>query len=231
MRKNTILFLLLICSNTVANRLEDLAVDLTIHIIEKNFIKAQSDIQNGADPNYQPTRKLKSTPLAAALWTTDPSETQYLKLLIENGADVNIPQMVNFDITTDQAPQEGISPLFFAVAKGNYEKKLNILLEAGADPNVTYQGNTPLRWAIKHKAIKLIKPLLKAGARTTNADHTLAQQLNLPTEIQNLLMPTLQKESVRKIVEDIKSGRIQLEDITRTLPLQLVELVKESLAQ
>lgn len=82
--------------------------------------------------------------------------TEVIKLLIENGINVNNQDKI------------GWTPLFYASVKGDI-KLFNTLIELKADPNIRDKNNhTSLFFALDNKHIDLAKSLLKHGAKWNN---------------------------------------------------------------
>lgn len=91
------------------------------------------------------------TPLSLSAYFGNEDVTRYLLL---NGADPNIPSQNGYHVY----------PLHSAVAS-NYTMLAKMLLEAGADINITQQsGATPLHSAANNGNIELLIVLLEAGA-------------------------------------------------------------------
>ncbi len=75
-----------------------------------------------------------------------------LKRLIDKGGDVNARN------------QDGITPLDFAIAKGDVEF-IKLLIDKGGDVNARNQdGITPLHWAIAKGDVEIVRVLLASGA-------------------------------------------------------------------
>lgn len=126
-----------------------------------NFVKYQIGYANSL-LTYHPIQKAKylddannvGTPLFRAVKDLFP---YHVKILIDHGADVNIPHPVNKK-----------TPLMRAVLDTN-EAKTDMLLKAGADPNTTHpvDGETAIMKAIRTGSEPIIRLLLKAGAHIT----------------------------------------------------------------
>lgn len=169
-------------------------------------------INEGADPNarfpytigdwVQGELNFKEfTPLSIATYYKNPKK---IKVLIENKADVNA-----------QIDQTGDTPLTILIAEsGDKEKEVTesvrLLLEAGADPNITRyrqgvsfgaDGISPLHLAVAWEYEEVVKQLLEAGAdpNYTSSDHgrsenaygvtplSLAAGINDPTIFKTLI--------------------------------------------
>lgn len=94
------------------------------------------------------------TPL---IWAAGHEQPNAVKVLLEHHADPNIE--------TD----DGITPLFSAVAAGSVPC-VELLIQAGANVNVTAGGATPLHVAADNGNPELIKCLIKAGADVNVTD-------------------------------------------------------------
>ena len=82
-----------------------------------------------------------------------------LKRLIDKGGDVNARN------------QDGITPLHWAIAKGDVEI-VRVLLASGADINVTdAEGITPLHWVAYKGYEVIVKVLVIAGADIKATDN------------------------------------------------------------
>lgn len=113
-------------------------------------------IQEGHQVNQLELYLNPHTPLILAIQN---DHIQVIEVLIEKGADVNLPSI------------SGVAPLHFAVWRGNIEA-CRRLVEAGADIRKnTRTGWTPLHYAARHGRLEIISYLLEAGcdidAKTT----------------------------------------------------------------
>ena len=86
---------------------------------------------------------------------TNPAKLENARVLIENGADLNV---------LDKIRQS--TPLGYATRAGEYELA-ELFLELGADPNLCGESWAhPLRWAGKKGHMKIAELLTRHGART-----------------------------------------------------------------
>ena len=102
-----------------------------------NIAHVRNLIKYGA--NINAVNKLGYTPLMCTLWYEKPGQLEKTKLLLELGANPNIPD------------KDGICALHIAVARSGmaqdgvkYGDIVKLLLEYGADVDVTHNGETPL---------------------------------------------------------------------------------------
>lgn len=65
----------------------------------------------------------------------------------------------------DAVDNSGYPILLTAIGNGDYAIALT-LIEAGADPNLSWEGMTPLMMAVRRDQPKLVEALLGAGAKT-----------------------------------------------------------------
>lgn len=115
----------------------------------------QALIEIGADPNVEFEGRM---PLSWAMWGVQPD---VLQCLIANGADTNL-----------RSGSNEMTALMTACQKRNIQF-VNTLLEAGADPNLTRDGQTALYVALGCPAI--VKILLAHGARVDVRDESREQ--------------------------------------------------------
>lgn len=94
------------------------------------------------------------TPL---VWAAGHGEQEAVKILLQHNSDPNA-------VTDDD-----ITPLLSAVASGSFPC-LELLIKAGANPNVSAGGATPLHIAADHGSSDLLSCLLEAGADPNIAD-------------------------------------------------------------
>ncbi len=86
-----------------------------------------------------------------------------VRLLLAVGTDAKAPVMDRDSIWF------GCNAVIFAAQSGSAEL-VELLLNAGASPNcVASDGNTPLSFAVEQQSPRMVKALLKAGARVTEA--------------------------------------------------------------
>jgi ankyrin repeat protein len=108
-------------------------------------------LDGGANPNPQPSRFGSMSPLD---WAVSMGTPDMVRLLVDRGASVN-----NMDL-------HGRTPLHGAAMKGNVEAA-RILLEAGADPNLSGEehSNSPLGFAATMGNTDMARLLLEHGAK------------------------------------------------------------------
>ena len=114
-------------------------------------------VEHGADVTFVPPGLGGWSPLDCAAHAAfpDPSvpRAEIVRYLLEQGADINRPD-----------PHWNVTPLTWAVWRGNVALALE-LLERGASPdNVTTWGTTPLHYAAQNNELELTRALLEAGA-------------------------------------------------------------------
>ncbi|GFP99379.1 ankyrin repeat and socs box protein 3 [Phtheirospermum japonicum] len=97
---------------------------------------------------------VSGTPLQSAA-TCGTGNIESIRFLLRRGADPNAVSPLS------------VPPLVLAIQCGSSEC-LELLLEAGANPNMTWRGLSPLAVAAKEDNTKLIKSLLAAGAEPNN---------------------------------------------------------------
>ena len=117
------------------------------------------------------TTDLKDEPANALHQAVADGDTERVKLLIAQGADVNArDEWTGVPVrTAGRVPVDsGFTPLYFAIWN-NEEESARILIEAGADVNK--HGNDgglgqlgPLGWAVWDANIAIVRMLIKAGA-------------------------------------------------------------------
>ena len=112
--------------------------------------KVERAIINGANVeafSYQDHRKD-----SALMWATRKGHSEVVKILLQNGADVNAKNLY------------GTTALMWSARKG-YPEVAEILLQSGAEVNDTNNyGSTALLWAAKYGNIEMIEVLLNNGA-------------------------------------------------------------------
>ncbi|NET58587.1 MAG: hypothetical protein F6K47_21260 [Symploca sp. SIO2E6] len=100
------------------------------------------------------------TPLQEAIDELDDGgSVQIVELLLQSQADVNAWDLL-----------QNSNPLLMAIW-GEHDDVLQILLQAGANPNIRDQeGNSPLRLSVEQENINMVKLLLEHGAKATIDD-------------------------------------------------------------
>ena len=140
---------------------------------------AQEAIEDGADVNAIVNER---TPFSAATWK---GQTEIVKLLIAEGADVN---------TKDERRE---TPLHWAVEYGHTEIA-ELLMAKDADVNAKdMHSKTPLHWAARKGSTQFIELLIAKGANV-NAKDSIEQkffQATLPSKERTPLdLATLHKQ-------------------------------------
>ncbi|XP_062179888.1 uncharacterized protein LOC133884474 [Phragmites australis] len=118
------------------------------------------------------------TPL---VWAAGHGQQDAVKLLLQHNAKPNTE--------TD----DGITPLLSAVAAGSLPC-LEVLIQAGADPNIRAGGATPLHIAADSGNMEIIKCLLKAGGDPNTCDDDGLKPIQVAAlrnnrEVVELLLP------------------------------------------
>ncbi|CAI9102678.1 OLC1v1000980C1 [Oldenlandia corymbosa var. corymbosa] len=108
-------------------------------------------ISRGVDVNLQSDA---GTPL---IWAAGHGQLDAVRLLLKHNANPNL------------GTEDDVTPLLSAVAAGSLPC-LELLIQAGADVNVTAGGATPLHIAADHGSPEMIECLLKAGADPNAGD-------------------------------------------------------------
>jgi len=168
----------------------------------------QALIDAGANVNLRDTY-LFQTP---AMWAAAANQAQILRILIDNGADVNaVSAVLDFrgvvdSTTAGDFPDGGLTALHHAARENSIPAAL-VLIESGADLNIQdSQGISPLRYAIINANIDLAKILVEAGADIN--DGALVDLLDVETR-------------------DLTFLRAEKNYVNQNSPMQLVELLLE----
>ncbi|MFY2559780.1 ankyrin repeat domain-containing protein [Corallococcus terminator] len=131
--------------------------DLLEAIVQHELERVRALLERGADPNLP--RDDGWRPLHVAIGQIGAGGTiDFIKLLLEHGADVNA-----WDANHHETPiLSAMEPPELEVAR--------VLLEAGADPNVRRSTHeSPLQLAVEHEHLEMTALLLRHGAgRTMN---------------------------------------------------------------
>jgi len=140
-------------------------------------------LENGADVNAKDN--IGSTPLHRVVVLDEESKRSNIaKVLIEHGADVNARN------------HQGLTPLHMATTLGEVDVT-KVLLENGADPNVTLQSLTPLHVAAFAGYPDIVELLLKHGADPSIRDSDGKTALDFARESN--------RKDVVKIIEEFIS--------------------------
>lgn len=159
--------------------------------VQSEYTNILSDvIAYGADVNFASARGN----FTALMWAAKLNKEKDVKLLIENGADINI------------VSSEGMSAVSYAASSGAAEC-ISLLLAAGANPNEISEGDmTPLLNCTIMNDAKSVEALIKGGAdinhQDSNGDTALmyAAWYNKNYDVSKLLIkygadPTLKNSS------------------------------------
>jgi ankyrin repeat protein len=138
-----------------------------------NLAAAQALLKAGAKVNAKETWGGQS----AVMWAAAQSQTEMLKLLIKNGADVNAQGAMRlWDRRTLSEPRPkdmnkgGLTALLYAAREGCTEC-IKILKDAGADLNATDPDRTgPLNMALMSQHFETAMALIKVGADVNQFD-------------------------------------------------------------
>ncbi len=130
-------------------------------------------IRQGADVNYQ-VDKTKETPLHNALAKAGrPYYFFVVKLLIENGAQINVSTVPGIETGAfmRDVRTKGETPLHRAAAYAD-ERIIQFLLDHGADKEAKdMNGDTPLSWASQHLRPGSVLALLSYGDHFISEKH------------------------------------------------------------
>ncbi|XP_054710172.1 LOW QUALITY PROTEIN: putative ankyrin repeat protein RF_1087 [Uloborus diversus] len=147
--------------------------------------------------------------------------------LLENGAIYDAVDMLN------RKPQEmaafvnlksvqNETPLHYAVWKG-YVEIVNILLQNGANPNLTGKnGCTPLHYAVKYSFLNIAKALLASGAVYDVVDYSGKKPLDFSEDksITNVL------QLLSKSFKNIKDGNSKfIHDLNKVKDISTIKAI------
>lgn len=175
-------------------------------LMNKEYDRAKNMVERGVDLNYLSG---EFTPLMCSI-----ENIEILKLLLENGADVN------------QANKMNMTALTMAVMINNTDA-VKLLLEYNADVNVvsTLNDQTPLMFAIQNKNETIIK-LLQGKFADINAKDSFGN-----TALMQAITPTgVNMEQIKYLINNTTQinefNDLGLSPLLKTVGLDLVELVK-----
>jgi len=80
-----------------------------------------------------------------------------LKKAIQKGDQKRIRELVARGVSINGVPDDTPAPLFIAVYRGNVDL-VKMMLELGADPQVTFHGEPPLRSALHAITLYELRP-------------------------------------------------------------------------
>lgn len=145
---------------------------------------------------------------------------QQVKDLIEQGADPNY--------LSEPDSYGGRSFILDLVVRNNLETT-KYLVSQGADPlHVSPNGDTPLRCAIRHGQVNIVKYLLKCGAKLTN-EH-LKEMLSIftgnPSDLYNMTKIMIENKLDINTKDD--NGQTLLFQAIGTENLKLLKLLVEN---
>ena len=157
-----------------------------------DFLKNQ--IENG----IAHVNERKSNGLALIHTAVSKNQLEVVKMLTEKGANLNL-QAKGFGL------QE--SPLHLATYKGNNDI-VNLLLQNGADPDVSVNGVTPLHFGIYNNDLTTIDLLIKKTVNDDSKDDSRGfTPLHCAVSVQeNLRMPTIFEKSLHMVHEAPKEN-------------------------
>lgn len=158
------LFILIISVGVFAQESsEDIAEDLIEACMKGDLKSVKHHLSNGASVNSK-TGYGKTPSRTAIMWAASRGKKEIVRLLIENGAEINSQDDWKGNMTRPEGT-EGWTPLIFA-ADSDHEEVVNLLIENGADVNVkTKSGVTALSLAKLWRNEAMIKMLKRAGAK------------------------------------------------------------------
>ncbi len=143
------------------------------------------------------------------MWAAKCNSFNTTAILIENGADTNLPELLN-----------KTSPLMLA-ARYNSSKVAKLLIDKKTDINDSDAlGNTALIYAVQYNSKETIRILIENGADISTKNFYNKTALDIAKENNNIDMVTLLENAIRKNTAHIKtnSENINLKDIEINLP-------------
>ncbi len=155
---------------------------LLIKAVQENRISdAKAAIEKGGNVNFSDENNA-----SILMWATWKTETDFVKFLIEKGADYTIKGIIQITETSHYGNLTGI-----AAAEGN-EELLRFLIDEikiDVDDTEPQHGTTPrwtaLQWAISKSNTKIIKYLLEKGANP-NPSYSHTTALHICIQKQNI---------------------------------------------
>ncbi len=150
-------------------------------IESNNTLKVKLALKNGEDPNQQIEDFINSLFFAIS----QKASFQTIKLLIENGVDIN------------ETTQEGVGILDEAIILGDIEFIEYLLLRKKFNPNKTKRKSnfTPLMQAASYGVIDIAKLLLKYGADIMYKDNVQLNAIDYAKKLQQKKMQAFLKEA------------------------------------
>ena len=142
---------------------EDVADDLIEACMKGDIKSVKQHLANGVKVNAK-TGSGKTPNRTAIMWAASRGKKEIVRLLIENGAEINSKDDWKGNTTRPEGT-EGWTEIIFA-ADSDHEEVVEILIEGGADVNIkSKSGITALSLAKLWKNEEMIKMLKRAGAK------------------------------------------------------------------
>lgn len=217
-------------------------------IFKKDFEISSFLLKKGADPNFAPDEPIRNSPVPHLISATPlfmavvRSELQIVNLLLDQGASPDSAGVITMEKAGNTFPLSTTS-LMFAILNG--VEFVKILLRAGANPDLGFQGSvpadappTPLFSAIADNKREEVRMLLEAGASTQirfmgALAEEVAQAANYPEiakmirdyrnsayKVDQNLAGTLSKELAKTF-----SGLVGLDSLKEMLALDLADFL------
>ncbi len=82
------------------------------------------------------------------------------------------------------ASQEELAEALLEAIRSRSATFVSLLLQGGADPNMSYEGRSPLACAVEHEQIGIVRLLVENGANVNNADEGGFTPLHLAVDIE-----------------------------------------------
>ncbi len=169
---------------------------------KKNSFKELKNLIKSKKVNVNQRHRLGWTALHTAIINKN---FQSVKILLENGADPNLPdEFVNINVTAKKLGMNPLQVLF--EREEDFSNKLN--------SRATFKGFTPLHYAVLTDSLELVKLLLDAGADSL-----------LENEMGHKACEYSDNEDIKKILEEgekksIEKKEARLREERRKFPLE-----------